>query len=142
MKKRELPRAVVRSKPKIFKTPKGTKPVKVETHALWSSEGEREQFRQDLTIAITNGVGKARNSTALINYVMNQVRQGNGQTYWEEWKSGKKIGFSEQREWLLAPGVVAPKFAEYLVEKLRYSHETREQALFRLGKVLNDENHR
>ncbi len=128
----------VKPKPKPKKTPKGTKPKKTYPNALWSSEEEREQFRKDLTLALVNGVGNARNITALVSYVINLITQGHSHTYWEEWLAGEPIGSSERLEWEAAPSKPYPKFQEYLVEKLIYPRETRSQALFRVGKILKD----
>ncbi len=120
------------------KTPKGTKPRKREDCALWSSPEQRERFRSDLTAAIAGGAGNARTVGALVSHVMNCVRQGHSHTYWEEWIVGKQIGISEKCEWEAAPSKPYPKFVEYLVEKLIYGSESREQALNRVGKILND----
>ena len=125
-------------KPKPKKTPKGTKPKKTYPKALWSTEEEREQFKKDLTLALSNGVGNARNIMALLSYVMNQITQGHSHPYWEEWSAGLPIGTSERQEWEAAPGQPYPKFVEYLVEKLIYPRESRSQALYRVGNILKD----
>jgi hypothetical protein len=142
-------------KPKPQKTSKGTKPNghiklrrrtaqscpqkhKKEAFALWNSPQQRERFRKDLTAAIASGVGRAKNITALVAYVMNEVRQGHSHTYWEEWINGKVLGSSEKQEWEANPGKPFPKFVEYLLEKLIYPTESRQQALFRVGKILAD----
>ncbi|AFZ38241.1 hypothetical protein Sta7437_4803 (plasmid) [Stanieria cyanosphaera PCC 7437] len=120
------------------KTPKGTKSRRKEVFALWSSPEQRERFRKDVTAAIASGVGRARNITALVAHVMNEVRQGHSHTYWEEWIAEKPIGSSEKQEWEASTGKPYPKFVEYLLEKLIYPQESREQALFRVGKILSD----
>ncbi len=126
-------------KPKREKTRKGTKPKKrTHPHALWKTMEERNRFEQELTRRVVNGVGKARNPMALVRYVMNQITQGISHPYWEEWISGVVIGTCETQEWEASPGYPYPKFVEYLVEKLKYDEESRSQAYFRLGKVLDD----
>ena len=125
-------------KPKPKKTPKGTKPKKTYSKALWSTKEQLEQFRKALTVALVNGVGNARNITALVSYVINLITQGHSHIYWEEWSAGLEIGSSERHEWEAAPGQPYPKFVEYLVEKLIYPSESRSQALFRVGKILKD----
>ena len=125
-------------KPKPKKTPKGTKPKKTYSKALWSTKEQLEQFRKALTLALLNGVGNARNITALVSYVINLITQGHSHIYWEEWSAGLEIGSSERHEWEAAPGQPYPKFVEYLVEKLIYPSESRSQALFRVGKILKD----
>ena len=121
------------------KTPKGTKPRKrVHENALWKTIEERNNFERALTHRVVNGVGKARNPMALVRYVMNQITQGISHPYWEEWISGVVIGTCETQEWEASPGYTYPKFVEYLVEKLKYDGESRSQAHFRLGKILDD----
>lgn len=126
------------TKTKPRKTPRGTKSKRKEAFALWDSPEQRESFRRDLNAAIASGVGRARNITALVAHVMNEVRQGHSHTYWEEWISGQPIGSSEKQEWEAHPGKPFPKFVEYLLEKLIYPNESRQQALFRVGKILTD----
>ena len=126
-------------KPKRQKTRKGTKPKKrTHDHALWKTMEERNNFERELTHRVVNGVGKARNPMALVRYVMNQITQGISHPYWEEWISGVVIGTCETQEWEASPGHPYPKFVEYLVEKLKYDEESRSQAHFRLGKILDD----
>ena len=121
------------------KTPKGTKPRKrVHENALWKTIEERNNFERALTHRVVNGVGKARNPMALVRYVMNQITQGISHPYWEEWISGIVIGTCETQEWEASPGYTYPKFVEYLVEKLKYDGESRSQAQFRLGKIMDD----
>lgn len=120
------------------KTPRGTRSKRKEAFALWNSPQQRERFRKDVTAAIASGVGRARNITALVAHVMNEVRQGHSHTYWEEWIAEKPIGSSEKQEWEASTGKPYPKFVEYLLEKLIYPQESREQALFRVGKILSD----
>ena len=126
-------------KPKPKKTPKGTKPKHTYPNALFESIEEREAFREALTTAITNGVGKARNPIGLVNYVINEITQGRSHIYWEEWKKGLGIGFSEKKEWEAAPNRPYPKFIEYLISLSEYSGETRQQAIYRIEKMLKDE---
>ncbi len=126
-------------KPKREKTRKGTKPKKrTHDHALWKTMEERNNFERELTHRVVNGVGKARNPMALVRYVMNQITQGISHPYWEEWISGVVIGSCETQEWEASPGHPYPKFVEYLIEKLKYDGESRSQAQFRLGKILDD----
>ncbi len=125
-------------KPKPKKTPKGTKPNRTYSKALWSSKEQLERFRKALTVALANGAGNAQNVMALVSYVINQITQGHDHTYWSEWLAGEPIGNSERQEWEAAPGKPYPKFVEYLLEKLIYPNESREQALFRVGKILKD----
>ena len=129
----------ITEKPKPKKTPKGTKPKQSYPNALFESIEEREAFREALTTAITNGVGKARNPIGLVNYVINEITQGRCHTYWDEWKKGLGIGFSEKKEWEAAPNRPYPKFVEYLISKSEYENETRQQAIYRIGKMLKDE---
>ncbi len=125
--------------PKRQKTPKGTKPRKrTHEYALWETVEERNRFEQELTARVVSGVGNARNPMALVRYVLNQITQGHSHPYWEEWKAGILIGTCETQEWEASPGHPYPKFVEYLVENLEYEKESRSQAFFRLGKILND----
>ena len=126
-------------KPKPKKTPKGTKPKQTYPLALFESIEEREAFREALTTAITSGIGKARNPIGLVNYVINEITQGRCHTYWDEWKKGLGIGFSEKKEWEAAPNRPYPKFVEYLISNSEYENETRQQAIYRIGKMLKDE---
>ena len=129
----------ITEKPKPKKTPKGTKPKQSYPNALFESIEEREAFREALTTAIANGVGKARNPIGLVNYVINEITQGRSHTYWDEWKKGLGIGFSEKKEWEAAPNRPYPKFIEYLISLSEYENETRQQAIYRIGKMLKDE---
>lgn len=135
------PSVQVEPEPKLEreKTRKGTKSKKrTHDHALWETMEERNSFERELTRRVVNGVGKARNPMALVRYVLNQITQGCSHPYWEEWKAGIVIGTCETQEWEASPGNPYPKFVEYLVEKLKYDDESRSQAQFRLGKILDD----
>ena len=125
--------------PKREKTPKGTKPKKrTYENALWSTPDEEIRFAKDLTAAVALGVGNARNPMALVTFVVHRINQGYSHIYYEEWKAGIPIGTSERQEWEAAPSKPYPKFVEYLAEKLKYDDESREQSLFRVGKILKD----
>ncbi len=125
--------------PKREKTPKGTKPKKrIYENALWESPDEKIRFASDLAAAVARGVGNARNNMALVTFVVHQIDLGHSHIYFEEWKAGLPIGTSERQEWEAAPSKPYPKFVEYLAEKLKDKHDSREMALNRVGKILKD----
>ena len=126
-------------KSKREKTPKGTKPKKrIYENALWTTPDEKIRFASDLAAAVALGVGNARNNMALVTFVVHQIDLGHSHIYFEEWKAGIPIGTSERQEWEAAPSKPYPKFVEYLAEKLKDKHDSREMALNRVGKILKD----
>lgn len=102
----------------------------------WQSKKELTSFYRDLVTALPN-LG-AKSAEAVAAKIIQDLKNGLPCGYWDDWKAGRAIGTSTMPEWEISPGVVAPKFIEYLKEKLRDAHDSNEKALERAIRVVGD----
>lgn len=110
-------------KPKLKKTPKGTKP-KRKGQAPWKSEGQFKRFYRALIQALPI-VANARSPQGLTQTIIRQLRSGIPHSYWDDFVAGLPIGASTKPEWEIEPGVPYPMFIEYLTEKLKAGNNTK-----------------
>ena len=120
----------------LSKTPKGTKPRRKDA-APWKDEGEFKRFWRELVKALPI-IANAHSPQGLAQVIIKQLKAGIPHTYWDDFKAGKAIGTSTMAEWEISPGVIAPKFIEYLKEKIRDAHDSNEKALLRVSRLLKD----
>lgn len=123
------PERVERSS-KRKKTPKGTKPDLDFRLAPWTSLEQFKQFYRALIKSLPI-VANSRSPQGLANKIIQQLKNGEPHSYWDDFINGLPIGTSTQQEWEVEPGVPHPMFIEYLAEKLIKGNnsQTREQAI-------------
>ena len=116
-------------KPKLKKTPKGTKPNR-KGQAPWKDEGQFKRFYRALVQALPI-VANSHSPQGLAQTIIRQLRSGIPHSYWDDFVAGLPIGSSTKPEWEVEPGIPHPMFIEYLVEKLIKGNnsQTREQAM-------------
>ena len=123
-------------KPKLKKTPKGTKP-KRRGQAPWKDEGQFKRFYRALiqTLPI---VANARSPQGLAQTIIRQLRTGIPHSYWDDFAAGLPIGTLDKPEWEVEPGVPYPQFIEYLTEKIIKGNntQTNEQARNEVFRIL------
>lgn len=124
-------------KPKLKKTPKGTKP-KRKGQAPWKDEGQFKRFYRALIQALPI-VANARSPQGLAQTIIRQLRSGIPHSYWDDFAAGLPIGTSEKPEWEVEPGVPYPQFFEYLTEKIIKGNntQTNEQARNEVFRILD-----
>ena len=120
----------------VQKTPKGTKPRRKDA-APWKDEGEFKRFWRELVKALPI-IANAHSPQGLAQTIVTQLKAGIPHTYWDDFKEGREIGTSTMQEWEISPGVIAPKFIEYLKEKIRDAHDSNSKALLRVSRLLKD----
>ena len=120
----------------VQKTPKGTKPRRKDA-APWKDEGEFKRFWRELVKALPI-IANAHSPQGLAQTIVTQLKAGIPHTYWDDFKEGRAIGTSTMAEWEISPGVIAPKFIEYLKEKIRDTHDSNSKALLRVSRLLKD----
>ena len=139
LKEEKVLRDVVHKKDVVLKKNKEIQlPIvtKEKPLAPWNSTKELKAFYRELVTALPR-LG-ARVPEAVAAKIIQELKNGIPSAYWEDWKEGLPIGTTSMQEWEINPGVVAPKFVEYLKEKLKKTHDTDEMALERVGNLLKD----
>ena len=121
------------------KTPKGTKPSFDPRLAPWTS---LEQFRSFYRALIASPYVRrmAKNLEALVNRIVNELRQGVPHPFWDDFIAGRPIGSSTRQEWQMPDGSPHPDFIEYLAEKLIRGNntQTREIAISEALRIAKD----
>ena len=109
-------------KPKLSKTPKGTKP-KRKDKAPWKDEGQFKRFYRALIQALPI-VANSHSPQGLAQTIIAKLRRGEPHTYWDDFIVGLPIGTSTKPEWEITPGEPYPMFVEYLTEKIKRGDNT------------------
>ena len=121
------------------KTSKGTVPSFDPGLAPWSS---LEQFRKFYKALIASPYVRrmAKNLEALVNRIVNELRQGVPHPFWDDFIAGRPIGSSTRQEWQMPDGSPHPDFIEYLAEKLIKGNntQTREIAISEALRIAKD----
>ena len=121
------------------KTPKGTKPHFEAGLAPWKS---LEQFRKFYRALIASAYVRrmAKNLEALVNRIVNELKQGVPHPFWDDFIAGREIGSSTRQEWQMSDGSPHPDFIEYLAEKLIKGNntQTREIAIAEALRIAKD----
>ena len=121
------------------KIAKGTKTKqKRENKAPWQDEAERSQFYRALIQALPI-VANSHSPQGLAKTIIAQLKRGEDNTYWDDFKAGLPIGTSTKPEWEVEPGVPYPMFIEYLTEKIIRGNntQTQEQARNEVFRILD-----
>ncbi len=109
-------------KPKLSKTPKGTKPSRKDK-APWKDEGQFKRFYRALIQALPI-VANSHSPQGLAQTIIAKLRRGEPHTYWDDFIVGLPIGTSTKPEWEITPGEPYPMFISYLTEKIKRGDNT------------------
>ena len=82
----------------------------------------------------------AKNLEALVNRIVNELKQGVPHPFWDDFIAGREIGSSTRQEWQMSDGSPHPDFIEYLAEKLIKGNntQTREIAIAEALRIAKD----
>lgn len=134
-----VPSVKPKSKRTQKKTPKGTKPKQDFGLAPWKS---LEQFRRFYKALIASAYVRrmAKNLEALVNRIVNELKEGVPHPFWDDFIAGRPIGSSTRQEWQMPDGSPHPDFIEYLAEKLIKGNntQTREIAISEALRIAKD----
>lgn len=124
---------------KRHKTKKGTKPHFDSGLAPWSNLEQFKKFYRAL-IASPYVRRMAKNLEALVNRIVNELKQGVPHPFWDDFIAGREIGSSTRQEWQMSDGSPHPDFIEYLAEKLIRGNntQTREIAIAEALRIAKD----
>ena len=121
------------------KTRKGTKPNVDFGLAPWKN---LEQFRKFYRALIASAYVRrmAKNLEALVNRIVNELKEGVPHPFWDDFIAGREIGSSTRQEWQMPDGSPHPDFIEYLAEKLIKGNntQTREIAISEALRIAKD----
>jgi|GEM_PF-1949027 len=121
------------------KVPKGTKPRLDFGLAPWSN---LEQFKKFYRALIASAYVRrmAKSLEALVNRIVNELKQGVPHPFWDDFIAGREIGSSTRQEWQMPDGSPHPDFIEYLAEKLIRGNntQTREIAICEALRIAKD----